>query len=162
MIEIERVFLIKSLPKNLKKYPHDKVLQAYLVDKKGSIRIRHQSGHYDITKKTNIVPGDKTIRKEIEIPITKKEFQKIAQVSAKSLSKIRYYIPLKNKLTAEINIYKKELQGLVLVEVEFKNKKQCKDFVPPDWFGKEITQHYYSRNSFMAGKDFKDIKKYYS
>lgn len=48
----------------------------------------------------------------------------------------------------------------MVVEVEFDSKKQMESFIPPDWFGKDITQEDFSANSFLAGKNYSEIKKY--
>jgi CYTH domain-containing protein len=81
-------------------------------------------------------------------------------LTVKFLAKTRYYYPFSNGLIAEIDIFKGKLKGLVFVEVEFPDKKLMDSFIPPDWFGKNITQESWAANTFLAGKSFSRIKQF--
>ena len=52
-----------------------------------------------------------------------------------------------------MDFYKGELSGLAVCEVEFDDENQAKEFLPPYFFGKEITgdARYRNRNLALNG-----------
>ena len=54
-------------------------------------------------------------------------------------SRKRYLIPLTDKLTIELDIFEGDLAPLKLAEVEFETKEEAESFLPPKWFGKDVT-----------------------
>ena len=50
----------------------------------------------------------------------------------------------------ELDIYN-NINNLITVEVEFLNKKEADDFIPPDWFGCEITNIKEFKNTLLVG-----------
>jgi CYTH domain-containing protein len=48
----------------------------------------------------------------------------------KKIEKIRYVIPF-GKYKLHLDIFKGKLKGLIIAEVEFKNKKEMERFIPP-------------------------------
>ena len=139
MIETELSFLVKKLPTDLKKYPKKEIKQGYYSDLPSPLRIRDEDGKFTLTKKIPIVKGDASRHREIQFPIENEEFDRLWPICKKSLTKTRYYYPIGN-LQAEIDIYHGALEGLKTVEVEFPDKKSCSQFIPPEWFGADITQ----------------------
>lgn len=160
MIEIEKTFLVKKLPKKLSLFKSSKIKQGYISSTSSPLRIRQKGDKYELTKKIPLKEGDFSSVNEINIPLTENEFNKLWSLVEKSLEKTRYLIPIKDNLIAELDIYEKELQGLSVVEVEFISKKQMDSFIPLGWFSKDVTQEEFSANSFLAGKSFSEIKKY--
>jgi CYTH domain-containing protein len=160
VIEIEKTFLVKTLPQNLSSFPSKAFLQGYISPSPSPLRIRRYGSKFEITKKLPIKKGDYSSAEEINIPLTEFEFNKLWPLANKSLEKNRYYFPLGNNLVAEINLYQGKLLGLIMVEVEFTSEEEMNNFVPPDWFGRDITQEEFAANSFLAGKSFADIKKF--
>ena len=57
------------------------------------------------------------------------------------IDKTRYRVALDDPLAdvAEVDLYAGELAGLCVVEVEFGSETEAAAFVPPDWFGRELT-----------------------
>ena len=51
---------------------------------------------------------------------------------------------------AELDIFKGRLEGLVMVEVEFGSEAEAEAFVPPAWFGVEVTADPRYRNSYLS------------
>lgn len=135
-LEIERRFLVKSLPQNLNKYKHEHIEQGYLATENGtSIRIRSVGGKYYQTVKT----GSGKIRGETEFEITKELYELFwKETKGRRLEKTRYEIPY-NGRTIELDVYEGNLRGFETVEVEFDDEKECDEFKPPDWFGPEVT-----------------------
>jgi CYTH domain-containing protein len=135
--EIERKFLLKRLPPNLKKFPHASIEQGYLAVGRGGIqvRLRKRGAACSLTFKR----GTKTEREEREILLSAVQFKTLWPATAgRRLAKVRYDVPWKN-FTIEIDVYRGRRQGLVVAEVEFANEKSCSAFEPPDWIGRDVT-----------------------
>jgi len=158
MLENEFTFLIKKLPEDLEKHPKKEIRQGYYSDLPSPLRIRNESGKFTLTKKIPIKDGDASRYEETELFIKKEEFELIWPVCKKSLDKTRYYYPIDN-LTAEIDIYHGKLEGLVTVEVEFPNEAIRESFIPPEWFGFDITQEKWSANSVLADLTYEEVVK---
>jgi CYTH domain-containing protein len=65
------------------------------------------------------------------------------------LKKVRYKIPHEG-LTIEVDVYRGKLRGLRIAEVEFASAAALRRFVPPAWFGKEVTGYKSFSNSELA------------
>jgi len=157
--EIERKFLIASLPPDLDKFPKKEISQGYLaITPDGTeVRLREKGNKYYQTIKT---AGGK-IRGETEIEITKEQFQSLwPMTEGKRVEKTRYEIPYQNSLI-ELDVYAGSLKGLLTAEVEFKTEKGSNEFTPPDWFGKEVTEdkRYKNQNLAIAGKPEISLKQ---
>jgi adenylate cyclase len=136
-VEIERKFLVRSLPPGSKKAPNSHIRQAYfpLRGKQFEIRIREKGGEHFVTIKA----GRGTIRVEEETGISNKSFKKLwPLVCAVSIAKRRYRIPCKGK-TIELDVYEGPHRGLITADVEFRSRREAESFTPPAWFGREIT-----------------------
>ena len=59
---------------------------------------------------------------------------------------------------AELDIFHGNLEGLSFVEVEFKSQEEMAKFLPPAWFGTDITNESWSSNSFLAGSSYDEIR----
>ena len=68
------------------------------------------------------------------------------------VQKTRDRIPLDGPmpLTAELDLFHGAHEGLRLVEVEFPNTAVADTFVPPCWFGEEVSAIPTYRNSWLA------------
>jgi len=73
------------------------------------------------------------------IPLTKAEFNELWKNIISEKSETRYFIPVDGG-TAELKMLHGRDEGKGEVEVEFKSIKKAKNFKPPDWFGKEVTE----------------------
>ncbi len=142
-LELELAWLIKSLPKDYLKFKNTNIRQAYIesLDSKiKDIRIREKDGEFTYTVKYFVKSSKETgYTREENKKISKEEFSSLWNKTKKKIKKIRYFYPLSNGLTAEIDIYKDNLEGLIVVEVEFLSISAYQEFKVPDWFGKEVT-----------------------
>jgi len=159
MLESEFSFLVKDLPNDLEKYPKREIKQGYFSDLPSPLRIRSEDGKYFLTKKIPIKKGDNSRREEIEIQIKREEFEILFPICKKFLEKTRYYYPIGNNLTAEVDIFHGGLEGLIMVEVEFPSEKERKKFVSPDWFGKDVTQERWALNSVLCELTYEQVKR---
>lgn len=162
-IERERKFLVdKSAMPDLSQYPHKELLQSYFKDSRSGhwIRARRVDGsgeRRNIVTIKELVPGgnDDYERREAEHDITSDDFGRLLRLSeGRVLSKTRYYIP-HNGHVIELDIYHsgegvKSLEGLVTAEVEFESMADLMAFVPPDWFGAEVSSDRRYRSRKLA------------
>ena len=150
--EIERKFLVKELPADLENYLHNEIIQGYLIvtDNYIEVRIRKKGDKYFETVKA----GSGLVRKESEKEITKEVFwDHWPLTEGKRVEKVRYDIEYEDVLI-ELDIYSGDLEGLVVAEVEFASEEESVSFVPPSWFGKEVThdERYKNKNLALHGK----------
>jgi len=158
--EIERKFLvdIKMIPFDLIDMEYGDISQGYItsIDNTFSFRIRQtlkmDSSRTKIGEKyTQTIKSNETkIRDEYEIELNKEQFSTLWKLCMyNSIHKHRYELPYKNYLL-ELDIYKNGLSGLVTIEIEFGTIEECDDFIPPKWFGKEVTDDYNYKNINLA------------
>lgn len=146
--EIERKFLVESLPENLDLYPHQEINQGYIaVTEDGTeIRLRKMGEEYFQTIKS----GSGEIRNETEIKITKEQFDALWHITeGKRLEKIRYHIPYGEQII-ELDVYRGPLDGFISAEVEFPSSEAGEQFTPPEWFGKDVTKDQRYKNQSIA------------
>lgn len=135
--EIERKFLVKWLPDNLKQSRSVVIEQGYLATESAGrqVRLRKTGNATSLTFKV----GRGSHREEREIKVSPKQFAALWPGTAgRRLRKVRYEIPWEG-LLIELDIYRGRHAGLVVAEVEFPDSASCRRFEPPSWFGREVT-----------------------
>ena len=71
--------------------------------------------------------------------------------TAFSSQKARYLLPLTGTdLTIELDVFDAPYEGLYLAEVEFPDEASANAFVPPVWFGKDVTYSSDYHNSTLS------------
>ena len=158
-MEIERKYLVRSLPDNLEQYEHIEIEQAYLCTSP-TLRIRRMGDAYILTVKERLRAGSTAIHnREEEFALSAQSYQQLlSKCDSGRVSKTRYRIDLRQQtgdgsyvgLTAELDIFHGRHDGLLLVEVEFPNTDTANAFVPPEWFGEDVSSDPCYRNSFLA------------
>ena len=136
-MEIERKYLIEKeqLPADLASYPFHKIEQGYLCTSP-VVRIRRQDDEYYLTYKGKGLMA----REEYNLPLNEEAYRHLIQkADGIIISKKRYLIPLTGRLTIELDIFEGDLAPLKLAEVEFETKEEAESFLPPKWFGKDVT-----------------------
>lgn len=77
---------------------------------------------------------------EFENEISEDEYDKLSPLKEiNEIIKDRYYIPLSEELTIELDVFKGIFEGIIYAEVEFKDEDSANKFQPPAWFDKELT-----------------------
>jgi CYTH domain-containing protein len=148
--EIERVFRVEQIPANTEKYPSEKVVQGYLVinEAGAEIRLRKKGDRYFQTFKGS---GDLQ-RQELEIELTSDQFHRLWPATVgQRIEKIRYQIDDRGR-KIELDLFKGDLEGLALAEVEFTSQVESEAFDPPDWFAEEVTYDVRYKNQNLARK----------
>jgi CYTH domain-containing protein len=147
--EIERKYLVATLPDNIDSHPHSEILQGYLaIDANGSeVRLRRKGDQLFETIKS---AGGLT-RAEYEIELTPVQFQTLwPATEGRRVEKIRYDITHASGAKIELDIYKGDLAGLCTAEVEFASEAESHEFAVPSWFGKEVTADSRYKNKNLA------------
>jgi CYTH domain-containing protein len=140
-MEIERKFLLypnEHLQNLVMGCESHEIVQGYL-SVNPEIRIRKLDHDYFLTTKSK----GALLRKEVETRLSQEAYYILLNLCSPIIRKTRYIMKLGNsKNVAEIDVFKTEaLKGLVLVEVEFDTLCEANNFVPPKWFGKEVTNN---------------------
>ncbi len=135
-MEIERKFLIKALPEALDRYVSHRIEQAYLCTNP-VVRVRRQDDEFFLTYKGSGM----LMREEYNLPLTQEGYEHLLQkADGTVIAKRRIVIPLETDgLNAELDLFEGSLRGLKIVEVEFPDQRTAESFVPPAWFGKDVT-----------------------
>jgi CYTH domain-containing protein len=140
-IETERKFIVN--PADLFAFvPSDadriQIEQAYLVaGPQGALRVRRKcGGGQDIHLLTCKGPKTAGTAEEIEFEIPRERYTAlVATRMGRLVRKTRFVVPL-NGHTAEIDVFEGPLAPLCMAEIE---GADCAAFVPPSWFGREVT-----------------------
>ncbi|MFG6384112.1 MAG: CYTH domain-containing protein [Lachnospiraceae bacterium] len=152
-MEIERKFLIKSLPDNLESYSFHQMEQGYLCTEP-VVRIRRQDETYYLTYKSKGL----MMREEYNLPLTKEAYlHLLPKIDGLLIVKKRYLIPLSSGLTVELDIFEGELAPLILAEVEFQTEEEANAFIPLEWFEQEVTHSVKYHNSFLSQKGKREV-----
>lgn len=147
-MEIERKYLVKTIPDDLSAYKCKQIEQGYLCTSP-VVRIRRSNDNYILTYKGSGL----MMREEYNLPLTKEAYDHLKpKADGIIISKKRYLIPLTDRLTIELDIFEGELSGLVLAEVEFESEEEANSFLPPEWFGEDVTFSSAYHNSTLSKK----------
>lgn len=138
-VEIERKFLVDSLPSPEVLGVADHLRQGYLAEEGGvSLRLRVTDSAATLTVKV----GSGLERTEVEVAIGGDEAEALwPHTVGRRVEKWRHRLALEgaDALVAEVDRYGGDLEGLLTVEVEFADAREAADFPPPAWFGTEVT-----------------------
>ena len=148
-MEIERKYLIHQIPFSLEVYEVHLIEQAYLCTEP-VIRIRREDSNFYITYKSKGL----MIREEHNLPLTEESYHHLLKkADGNIITKNRYKIPYNNmngSYTIELDIFSDIFDGLMLAEVEFTTEEEALAFVPPDWFGEDVTFSSEYHNSTLS------------
>ncbi len=149
-MEIERKFLVNTIPNNLDQYKKRIIEQAYLSTDP-VIRVRKDNKNYYLTYKSKGLLS----REEYNLPLTKESYHHLLKkADGNIITKYRYEIPTTDNLIIELDIFQNLFHGLVLAEVEFQTEAAALSYIPPKWFGKDVTYEATYHNSTLSQKIF--------
>lgn len=149
-MEIEKKYLVKTIPFELQNYSSKFIEQAYLCIEP-VIRIRREDENYYLTYKGKGF----MIREEYNLPLTKEAYEHLLlKVDGNIITKRRYLIPTNDNLTIELDIFDKPFNPLILAEVEFSSEEQALLFSPPSWFDRDVTFSSEYQNNTLSQKFF--------
>lgn len=162
-MEIERKYLIDHLPEDIERYNFHLIEQGYL-NTHPVVRIRKSDEEYYLTYKG----GGMMAREEYNLPLNEEAYLHMREkIDGNLISKKRYLIPLPNpsfqsgfeppanlSLTIELDQFYPPFAPLLLAEVEFDSIEMADAFIPPAWFGKDVTLDKAYHNSNMSKQVF--------
>ncbi|MCA9356843.1 hypothetical protein H6784_03600 [Candidatus Nomurabacteria bacterium] len=158
--EFELTFLAKKLPEGFSKnFPAKEILDIYIPKnvEHSILRIRKNGDSYEITKKQPVSGTDSSHQTENTIPLSEEEFKDLSELPGKRLRKIRYYYS-ENETDYEIDVFKDDLEGLVVVDVEFDSNELKAKFTAPDWVLADVTQDKFIAGGMLCGRSYTDIE----
>ncbi len=145
--EIERKFLLGTPPDDLQRYPCREIVQGYiLTDGISEIRLRRMGAKHLMTMKM----GKGLKRREMEFGLSRQLFERLWPLTeGKRLEKVRYEMEQIDRVW-EVDVYQRELTGLLVVEVEFASEAEAESFLVPEWFDQEVTRDERYKNKNLA------------
>ena len=158
-MEIEKKYLVKSIPFSLDKYDRNDVSQGY-ISTSPVIRIRKKDDKHILT----IKGGGLSVREEYELNITAEEYENLSgKVDGNLIEKTRYLLPDKDfgesdsTLTIELDVFHGLFEGLIYAEVEFPDEESMKKYNPPAFFDREVTDYHNFTNASLSEMSRSDI-----
>lgn len=145
-MERERKFLVDRMPDDLG--PAVAIHQGYLaLDGNVQVRVRRAETECTLTVKG----GRGRDRTEVETTITVEQFDDLWPLTeGRRIEKARHRVSLVDGRTAEVDLYAGAHAGLQVVEVEFPDDADPDTFVPPPWFGRDVTDDTRYSNADLA------------
>lgn len=144
-MEIERKFLISSIPFSLEGYKCRIIEQGYL-NTNPVVRVRRDNDDYYLTYKSKGFLE----REEYNLPLNAESYSHlVTKADGIIITKRRYEIPY-DTYTIELDVFEGSYDGLLLAEVEFPSTKEANSFTPPEWFGEDVTFDPKYSNSNMS------------
>ena len=149
-MEIERKFVIADGP-DLSPSSSVEIEQGYLSfgdDTGAEVRLRRRGGERTLTVKG----GTGRSRIEEEIALDRRRFESLWPLTeGRRVQKTRHLFP-SGEVEIELDVYRDELEGLRIAEVEFPSEAAADAFTAPDWFGDEVTGNVDYLNRTLATK----------
>lgn len=148
-MEIERKYLVEKLPDGYENYPCKAIEQGYLC-REPVVRVRKEDESYYLTYKGKGL----LVREEYNLPLTREAYEHLVRkADGVVLKKRRYLIPVLGDggLVVELDVFEGRFEGLILAEVEFDSVEEAEGFVPPEWFGRDVTFSGEYQNSVLSG-----------
>jgi CYTH domain-containing protein len=151
--EIEKKYIIKNVPENVKLENEKEIHQTYLVTGKEEIRVRKliKKENYQFTM--TIKKGKGLVREEVELTILEATYNQLLTNNYKiPLRKKRSKIVIEgNEFDYDVYLNSKEV-GLKTIEIEFNSEEEANNFIKPEWFGKDVTddKSYKNQNLWLT------------
>ena len=152
--EIERKFCVRKMP-DLTACTGVEISQGYIAVGEEwyiEVRVRRKGERFYQTVKI----GKGVQRTEVEVELSRVQFDNLWPLTAgRRVEKVRYEMG-EGTWTIELDVYCGRLKGLVVAEVEFENVDESSRFVPPPWFGRDVTDDDRYKNATLAYKGTPD------
>ncbi|MBW3556134.1 MAG: CYTH domain-containing protein [Actinobacteria bacterium] len=145
--EVERKFLVTDLPDADVLGPGVRLRQGYIAEEGDvQVRVRISAGGATLTVKA----GYGLARTEVEVAIATEEAEDLwPHTEGRRLEKVRHRVTL-GAAVADVDVYGGALHGLCTAEVEFASEEEAASFVPPPWFGRDVTDEAGWDNASLA------------
>lgn len=146
--EIERKFLVSALP-DLSEAVRATLRQGYVTSPEDSVEVRLRQS--DQACFLAVKSGEGVVRAERETALSAEDFMTLwPATEGQRVEKTRWTGRLDDTLCYELDIYAGALAPLLTVEVEFGSEQEAAAFVPPEWFGVDVSTDKRFRNKSLA------------
>jgi adenylate cyclase len=150
-MEIERKFLVAQAP-DIEAANRAEIEQGYLAlgDSEGraEVRLRRKGDQRLLTVKG----GSGRTRTEEELELDRERFESLWPLTeGLRVAKTRHLIP-HGERQIELDLYRGELDGLAIAEVEFPDEESADAFEQPEWLGEEVTGDERYLNATLAAR----------
>ena len=144
--ELEKKFLLERLPEGLN--TPVMIQQGYLYTEPFELRVRKKGAQCFLTYKSE---GDEE-RVEWEREIPEMIFDELlTKKVGRIIKKNRYQLERDGHLY-EFDEYLDELEGLLIVEIEFQSREDYDSFHAPTWLGKTMDPQYKNKKRAMMDR----------
>jgi len=136
-IEWERRFLLSSFPGGEKVSRTRRISDRYIEGTRLRLRQQCDSDSQPVFKLTQKLPGGTAQGQQGRITsmyLTREEFDVLARLPAKVLTKVRHSVP-----PFGIDVFEGSLSGLVLAEAEFNSEAEASALVLPSFIVAEVS-----------------------
>lgn len=158
-LELELTYLAARLPEEVLEAKPKRLTDFYVPGDLAihpRLRIRQKGDRYELTKKLPAAGDDASQHHEQTLPLTAEEFDTLSQATSRAVSKDRYEVTI-NGRAAEVDVFRGELKGLVLIDFEFASHEEMNSFTRPDVCGADVTQEDFIAGGLLAGRTYADI-----
>ena len=158
-LELEYTFLASELPQEIEGISPKRLVDIYIPDSATAhshLRLRQKGTTYELTKKVPVNEGDASAQIETTIQLDASEFEAISKVSQKRVVKDRYVVDI-NGFPAEVDVFRDNLEGLVLIDFEFTSEEERAKFIKPEVCLADVTQEDFIAGGLLAGRTYSDI-----
>ena len=150
-MEIERKFLVAQAP-DIEAANRAEIEQGYLAlgdgEGQAEVRLRRKGDQRLLTVKG----GSGRTRTEEELELDRERFESLWPLTeGLRVAKTRHLIP-NGVRQFELDLYRGELDGLAMAEVEFPDVECADAFEPPEWLGEEVTGDERYLNATLAAR----------
>lgn len=155
-IERERRFLLDRLPSNVNVVRARSISDRYIDGTALRLREQRDDRGPTIFKLTQKVPAQVAGAGQgliTSMCLTQEEFRVLAQLPARTLSKIRYSVP-----PFGIDVFDGTLQGLVLAEAEFDSDASAAALAVPSFVLREVSADTRFTGGQLAGAPRQDVR----
>lgn len=136
-VEIERKFLVSQLPHSLMPGVGSRLRQGY-VAQEGDVEVRVRIVDDDRAFLT-VKAGRGLVRTEVEVPVTLEQAEALWTLTLDHrIEKVRHEVVI-GEHRVDLDVYGGDLLGLCTAEVEFASQAAAAAFIPPAWFGRDVT-----------------------
>ena len=149
-VEIERKFVLSEIPGAGVLGTGEPLRQGYVAEE-GDVAVRVRIAERAAT--LTVKAGGGLARSEVEVPISGDEAEELwPHTAGRRIEKTRHRVALGDRgdRVADVDVYAGELSGLCTAEVEFTSQDDAAAFVPPGWFGREVTGEHGWSNAALA------------
>lgn len=156
-LEIEKTYLAKNIPPNLEASHCDEVEDIHLLSVDGlGVRARRKGKECEFTIKRRI-GNDASRHSETTVEISLEKFKELAAEEVRRIRKCRYSY-LYNGLVADVDVFLDSLEGLVVIDFEFKSVEDKDGFQMPDFCLADVTSEKFIVGGNLAGKSYAEIE----